>query len=200
MACEICKAPYKAHYRPPPPRAPPRARPDNRMQVVVQGRDVFVVVADPESGLPTRHLVPPEAMDEEGDYEEEERMNPTTACVASLFLFILLSMLLSHLFAALPTDGPGAHRNGLDYARRPRRPAGCIVATVRSPTYLPSPPNACSPRRRRAGLRAPRDGRPVPRRQRHAADAVDDDAAAGDGRANCSAREDGAGAGGAGAA
>jgi RING-variant domain len=103
LVCEICKQSYKAGYRSPPPRptAPPR-----RVERVMVGNDLYVIVVDSQTGLPTATARPMRAFAEYEDAEEDfpanRQLNPVSACAISFFLFMMSSMLLSHLFTSLP--------------------------------------------------------------------------------------------------
>lgn len=101
LVCEICKTKYKGEYTV-PPRRPGRTE---RVQI---GRDVFLIVVDPQSGLATaRPLNGFEEYDPDGE-DVADRLNPLAACAVSFVLFTLCSLLLSHLFASLPASfSPG---------------------------------------------------------------------------------------------
>jgi hypothetical protein len=114
LTCEVCKQPYKDGYRPPPPR-PAATMPPRRVERVMIGQDLYVIVVDSQTGerlgtaRPFRDLT---------DYEDEEeefsarQLNPVSACAISFFLFMMSSLLLSHLFTSLPATSTGGDPSG----------------------------------------------------------------------------------------
>lgn len=114
LVCEICKQPYKDGFRPPPPRP---SMPSRRVERVMIGQDLYVIVVDSETGERLGTARPIRAFNDYEDREEEEdyparHLNPVSACAISFFLFMMSSVLLSHLFTSLPGTSAGDPSGG----------------------------------------------------------------------------------------
>jgi len=107
LVCELCKQPYKDGFRPPPPRP---SVPSRRIERVMIGQDLYVIVVDSETGERIGTARPSRGFNDYEDEEEDYRarhLNPVSACVFSFFLFMMSSVLLSHLFTSLPGTSTG---------------------------------------------------------------------------------------------
>ena len=118
LVCEICKTPYKSGYRAPPPRPEPSRMP-RRIERVMVGQDLYVIVVDPQTGMATVRPTGGGLHDYEDSDEDDPRrlnMSPMSACIFSFFLFVMSSLLLSHLFTALPGPSvePGSIPSPMD--------------------------------------------------------------------------------------
>lgn len=74
------------------------------------GQDLYVIVVDSESGERVGTARPMRGFNDYEDDDEDypaRHLNPVSACVFSFFLFMMSSILLSHLFTSLPGTSTG---------------------------------------------------------------------------------------------